>query len=68
LLEASFDILETGELDRFNLSKYVPMVIAVRIVVADDTPIVAGVQSMVDVGQVVTCDTSLTIHPDFTTQ
>ena len=38
LLEARFDIFETGEPDGFNLSERVAVVIGVRMVVADDAP------------------------------
>ena len=45
-----------------------PMMVAVRVVVADHSPVVALVQLVVDIGKVVASDTAVRIDPDLAPQ
>lgn len=56
MFETRFSVFETDKLDRFHDTEIVAMVTIVSIVVTKDAPIVAWMDIVIDVGQVVASD------------
>src|ERR1700722_4307767 len=67
-LEPAFNFLEAGQMDECDATLIMSVCMAMRRVIAQHTPVVARVNQMIDICQVVTHNPVQTIHPDFPPQ
>ena len=65
-MELIFDVFKTCEADRLYNAEVMSVVVAMLVVIAHDTAVIAIVQRMVDVREVVSRHATLYINPNFT--